>query len=148
PPPGYHAFSAALRYAQGFSAEGDPISLAQALHPLERLFEILRGQLQAAPRKLDRHVIQGHYATIALPGDATSLYIEETGQGQPLLMLHTAGADARQYHSLMADTALRKKWRMIAFDLPGHGRSEPLAGSAWTAPDLRRDDYLAICQAV
>ena len=148
PPPGYHSFSAALRFAQGFAALGDPLSIAQSLHPLERLFEILRGQIQAPDHQIDRRAIHGYYADIELPGGKTSLYLEEAGQGAPLILLHTAGADARQYHGIMSDPALRERWRMIAFDMPGHGRSEPLAGKAWTAPDLRRDDYLAICQAV
>ncbi|AKQ54001.1 hydrolase [Bordetella hinzii] len=148
PPPGYHSFSAALRFAQGFSAKGDALALAQSLHPLERLFEILRGQVDAPAMRIDRRAIQGHYADIALSQGTASLYLETCGAGAPLLMLHTAGADARQYHGLMADPALRARWRMIAFDMPGHGRSAPLPGTAWTAADLRRDDYLAICQAV
>lgn len=148
PPPGYQSFSAALRFAQGFTAKADAVALAQCLHPLERLFEILRGQIDAAPQWLDRRRIQGRYADIELAGGTTSLYIEEAGQGRPLLMLHTAGADSRQYHGLMSDPALQQRWRMMAFDMPGHGRSQPLPGSAWTAPDLKRDDYLAICQAV
>lgn len=148
PPPGYHSFSAALRFAQGFSAKGDALALAQSLHPLERLFEILRGQVDAPAMRIDRRAIQGHYADIALPQGTASLYLETCGAGAPLLMLHTAGADARQYHGLMADPALRARWRMIAFDMPGHGRSAPLPGTAWTAADLRRDDYLAVCQAV
>jgi len=148
PPPGYQSFSAALRDADGFTVDGDALTIAQALHALERLFEILRGQIDAPARALDRRAIHGHYARIDLPGGPASLYIEESGAGAPLLMLHTAGADARQYHGLMSDPDLQARWRMIAFDMPGHGRSAPLSGTAWTAPDLRRDDYLAICQAV
>ncbi|ARP89318.1 alpha/beta hydrolase [Bordetella genomosp. 9] len=150
PPPGYQSFTAAMRFAQGFSIQGGELPLAQALHALERLFEILRGQIDAGPphSQLDRSAIHGRYADIAFGGTTACLHIEEAGAGAPLVLLHTAGADARQYHALMADPALRAKWRMIAFDMPGHGRSPPLPGTAWTAPDLRRDDYLAICQAV
>ncbi|MCD0503932.1 alpha/beta fold hydrolase [Bordetella petrii] len=148
PAPGYHSFTAALRFADGFNVQGEALSLAQALHPLERLFEILRGQVDAGPVLIDRRPIRGHYVELDLPGGPATLYGEEAGQGAPLLLLHTAGADARQFHGVMADPALRERWRMIAFDMPGHGRSAPLPGTAWTAPDLRRDDYLAICLAV
>lgn len=150
PPPGYHSFTAAHRQAHGLRVKGDALAIAQALHPLERLFEILRGQLHAAPALLDRSAIAGHYATVDLGAASTSLYYETSGlaDGPPLLMLHTAGADSRQYHALMADPGLRRQWRMIAFDMPGHGRSMPLPGQAWTETGLTRDAYLRTCLAV
>nr|WP_242702496.1 alpha/beta hydrolase [Achromobacter sp. SD115] len=150
PPPGYHSFTAARRQAQGLRVTGDALAVAQALHPLERLFEILRGQLAAAPELLDRSPITGAYATLDIGPARTSLYYETSGldAGPPLLMLHTAGADSRQYHALMTDPGLRRQWRMIAFDMPGHGRSMPLPGQAWTEAGLSRDAYLQICLAV
>lgn len=150
PPPGYHSFTAARRQAQGLRISGDALAIAQALHALERLFEILRGQLAGAPELLDRSPISGAYATIDIGPSQTSLYYETSGldAGPPLLMLHTAGADSRQYHALMADPGLREQWRMIAFDMPGHGRSMPLPGQAWTEAGLTRDAYLQTCLAV
>nr|WP_220805609.1 alpha/beta hydrolase [Achromobacter sp. UMC46] len=150
PPPGYHSFTAAHRQAHGLRVKGDALAIAQALHPLERLFEILRGQLHAAPALLERSAIAGHYATLDLGTASTSLYIETSGlaDGPPLLMLHTAGADSRQYHALMTDPGLRRQWRMIAFDMPGHGRSMPLPGQAWTEAGLTREAYLRTCIAV
>ncbi|MFY2837347.1 alpha/beta fold hydrolase [Achromobacter xylosoxidans] len=150
PPPGYHSFTAAQRQAQGLRVKGDALAIAQALHPLERLFEILRGQIDAAPALLDRGAIAGHYANLDLGAASASLYYETSGlaDGPPLLMLHTAGADSRQYHALMADPGLRRQWRMIAFDLPGHGRSMPLPGRARTEAGLTREAYLQTCLAV
>ncbi len=150
PPPGYHSFTAARRQAQGLRVSGDALAVAQALHPLERLFEILRGQLAATPEWLDRSPISGAYATLDIGPARTSLYYETSGldAAPPLLMLHTAGADSRQYHALMADPELRRQWHMIAFDMPGHGRSMPLSGQAWTAEGLTRDAYLQTCLAV
>ena len=148
PPPNYQSFTAGLRFAQEFSVAGDALSIAQALHCLERFFEILRGQLHASACHIDRTGIHGRYVELILPQGPITLYLEQTGQGAPLLMLHTAGADSRQYHGLMADRQLRSCWRMIAFDMPGHGRSPALEQTAWTAPDLKRNDYLAICHAV
>jgi len=150
PPPGYHSFTAARRHAPGLRVKGDALAIAQALHPLERLFEILRGQVAAAPALLDRSAISGHYAELDLGGRQASIYYETSGlaSGPPLLMLHTAGADSRQYHALMADPGLRRQWRMIAFDMPGHGRSMPLPGQAWTEAGLTLDAYLQACLAV
>ncbi|WP_338880214.1 alpha/beta hydrolase [Achromobacter veterisilvae] len=150
PPPGYHSFTAARRHAPGLRVTGDTLAIAQALHPLERLFEILRGQVDAAPALLDRSAISGHYATIDIGGEPACIHYETSGieSGPPLLMLHTAGADSRQYHALMADPGLRRQWRMIAFDMPGHGRSMPLPGQAWTEDGLTLDAYLQACLSV
>jgi pimeloyl-ACP methyl ester carboxylesterase len=44
--------------------------------------------------------------------------------------LHTAGADSRQYRQLLCDAEVVPRWRVIAFDLPYHGRSMP-PGAWW-----------------
>ncbi|QIL74169.1 alpha/beta fold hydrolase (plasmid) [Diaphorobacter sp. HDW4B] len=148
PPPNFQSFTAAMRFVDVFEVIGEPLHIAQALHALERFFEILRGQIDTPHHHIDRSAIQGRYIKVPLNGEPTTLYVEESGVGAPLVMLHTAGADSRQYHGLMADSALQSRWRMIAFDMPGHGRSPPSPGGAWTAPLLQRDYYLSICNAV
>ena len=47
--------------------------------------------------------IIGRYMQIDLLGRPHRLYVEEAGEGTPLLCLHTAGADGRQYRALMND---------------------------------------------
>lgn len=69
--------------------------------------------------------IAGRYVNLRFQGQSLKVYFEESGEGPPLLCLHTAGADSRQYHSLMEDLDLQRDWRIIAFDLPYHGRSMP-----------------------
>jgi pimeloyl-ACP methyl ester carboxylesterase len=44
-----------------------------------------------------------------------------------LVCLHTAGSDGRQWRHLLADEELAKKFRIIAFDMPWHGKSNPPA---------------------
>ena len=44
------------------------------------------------------------------------------------MCLHTAGADSRQYRGLLNDAETLAKFRVIAFDLPWHGKSSPPAG--------------------
>ena len=77
---------------------------------------------------LDYEPITGRYATLTLAGRSCRIYLEEAGQGIPLLCLHTAGADARQYRHLMLDEAVTSRFRVIAFDLPWHGKSLPPPG--------------------
>jgi pimeloyl-ACP methyl ester carboxylesterase len=74
--------------------------------------------------------ITGRYATLTLDGRPCRLFIEEAGpaDGIPLLCLHTAGSDSRQYRHLMCDPEITKDFRVIAFDLPWHGKSNPPPG--------------------
>ncbi len=50
--------------------------------------------------------ITGRYLNLTLLGRPPRLYIEEAGQGIPLLCLHTAGSDGRQYRGLLNDTRI------------------------------------------
>jgi pimeloyl-ACP methyl ester carboxylesterase len=72
--------------------------------------------------------VTGRYLHCELLGTPHRLFIEEAGSGIPLLCLHTAGADARQYRGLMNDERITKDFRVIAFDMPWHGKSSPPAG--------------------
>ncbi len=47
--------------------------------------------------------IIGRYMHLDLFGRKHRIYIEESGEGTPLLCLHTAGSDGRQYRALMND---------------------------------------------
>jgi pimeloyl-ACP methyl ester carboxylesterase len=70
----------------------------------------------------------GRYLHLELFGREHRIYVEEAGQGTPLLCLHTAGADGRQYRGLMNDERVTSKHRVIAFDMPWHGKSSPPVG--------------------
>ena len=72
--------------------------------------------------------IIGRYVHVTLGGRDCRIFFEEAGRGIPLLCLHTAAADARQYRHLMLDEAITHHFRVVAFDLPWHGRSTPPAG--------------------
>lgn len=88
--------------------------------------------------------IVGRYAHI----DGGRLYFEEAGQGIPLLCLHTAGSDARQYRAVLNDSSITKNYRVIAFDMPWHGKSSPPPG--WQNEDYRltTDSYVALIMSV
>ncbi|MDB5653943.1 MAG: alpha/beta hydrolase [Tardiphaga sp.] len=70
----------------------------------------------------------GRYLHLDLFGRKHRIYVEEAGQGTPLLCLHTAGADGRQYRALMNDPRVTATHRVIAFDMPWHGKSSPPQG--------------------
>jgi pimeloyl-ACP methyl ester carboxylesterase len=100
--------------------------------------------------------IVGRYFNLDVDGRTYRVYMEEAGNGVPLLCLHTAGADSRQYRHLMNDLEITLRFRVIAFDMPYHGRSNPpdrwwlekyrlttrdyltFVRGTWTALDLRR----------
>ena len=96
----------------------------------------------------DLEPIVGRYANVSIGGRKHRIYFEEAGQGAPLLCLHTAGADSRQYRHIFNDARITARYRVVAFDMPYHGRSNP--------PDewwLRRyllttADYVALIRGV
>lgn len=69
--------------------------------------------------------IIGRYVTIESEGVAYRIFYEEAGDGVPLICLHTAGADSRQFRHMLNDEAITRSFRVIAFDMPYHGRSNP-----------------------
>ncbi|MSP03957.1 MAG: alpha/beta hydrolase [Acetobacteraceae bacterium] len=72
--------------------------------------------------------IIGRYLNTPIDGRAHRIYFEEAGAGIPLLCLHTAGSDGRQYRGLMNDAAITSRFRVITFDMPWHGKSSPPDG--------------------
>lgn len=85
--------------------------------------------------------ITGRYAHVEVGEDRHRMYFEEAGRGRPLVCLHTAGADSRQWHRLLCDDEVTASWRTIAFDLPYHGRTMPPEG--WWEKEylLTTDEY-------
>jgi pimeloyl-ACP methyl ester carboxylesterase len=84
--------------------------------------------------------ITGRYVYVEVAGVRNRIYFEESGEGHPLVCLHTAGADSRQYRHLLCDEEIASRWRVIAFDMPYHGRSLPPEG--WW-----EKEYLLTCDA-
>lgn len=127
PPPTFHSFTALQLKSPGVQVVGNPLQIAQARQALERIFEALRPPApdKASQFERDPGIIIGRYVTLDIEGTRTALFYEEAGRGVPVVFLHTAGADARQYQAFLADVALVERWNMFAFDMPAHGRSMP-----------------------
>lgn len=79
--------------------------------------------------------IIGRYLTVTVAGRAQRIYVETAGQGRPVLCLHTAGADSRQWRHILNDAGLTAQHQYFAFDLPWHGKSLPPDG-------FQTDEYL------
>jgi pimeloyl-ACP methyl ester carboxylesterase len=92
--------------------------------------------------------IVGRYAAVECEGRRYRIYLEEAGQGMPLLCLHTAGSDTRQFRGVLNDPAVTRDYRVIAFDLPWHGKSSPPEGWQNEEYQLTTAFYTAIIRAV
>jgi pimeloyl-ACP methyl ester carboxylesterase len=102
--------------------------------------------------------ITGRYLRLSIEGVPHRVYVEEAGQGIPLLCLHTAGADTRQWRGVMTDPEVLSRYRVIAFDMPWHGKSSPPAGwqnaeyrlttAGYVAQVLAVSDALALARPV
>jgi pimeloyl-ACP methyl ester carboxylesterase len=86
--------------------------------------------------------IVGRYLRLDLDGRRHRLYVEEAGEGIPLVCLHTAGADNRQWRHLMTDAEVTRHFRVLAFDMPWHGKSLPPAGWQDTEYRLTTQGYI------
>ena len=94
----------------------------------------------------------GRYVHVDIDGTSHRIYFEEAGQGIPLVCLHTAGSDNRQWRHLLADEEFTQHFRIIAFDLPWHGKSNPPAdwdGSEYQLTTKRYTETIrAFCAAL
>ena len=132
--------------------EGDMMAYGRNLLFLEQLFAALRPPPAPEPlAAIGVPVIEpviGRYLRLDFNGRPHRIYFEEAGQGIPLLCLHTAGADGRQYRALLNDPEITRRFRVVAFDLPWHGKSSPPPGFESEAYRLTTDLYVDTVMAV
>jgi pimeloyl-ACP methyl ester carboxylesterase len=132
--------------------EGDMVAYGRNMLFLEQLFAALRPPAELLrPAAVGAPVIEpvvGRYLRMDFNGQPHRIYFEEAGEGIPLLCLHTAGADGRQYRALLNDPAITARFRVIAFDLPWHGKSSPPPGFEKEAYRLTTDLYVDTVMAV
>jgi pimeloyl-ACP methyl ester carboxylesterase len=150
PPPTFHAFTALQLANPAFALSGKPLVIAQARPVLERLFERLTAGPVAVASAVARDLgqIHGGYHAVTCGGTHYDVFVETAGHGAPVLLLHTAGADARQFQGQLADVALARSWRLIAPDLPFHGRSMPPRDWDGGPYRLSTEQYLGWCTAL
>jgi len=79
----------------------------------------------------------GRYIHLDLDGQDHRVYFEEAGSGVPMLLQHTAGCHGSQWRHLFECRAITDHFRLIAYDLPFHGKSLPPVGPKWWANEYR-----------
>jgi pimeloyl-ACP methyl ester carboxylesterase len=92
----------------------------------------------------------GRYVHVDLEGVDHRVYYEESGEGVGLLCQHTAGSDGRQWRHLLEDERIISRFRVIAYDLPYHGKSLPPESRAWWSQPYRltKDFAMAVPRAL
>jgi pimeloyl-ACP methyl ester carboxylesterase len=155
PPVGYQSLVGMVRMGY-LQVEGDMLAFGRNLLFLEQALAMLRPATPAeALPPVGAPVIEpvvGRYLRLDFNGRPHRIYFEEAGQGIPLICLHTAGADGRQYRALLNDAEITSRFRVIAFDLPWHGKSSPPPGfereTYQLTTDLYVDTVMAVCRAL
>lgn len=154
PPPGYNTAQALVANIGPEIVGGDRRKWAQYAPVVERVLDSLRGPRDAGEGPMLPRESQtvGRYVTVDVDGLSYRIFYESAGEGVPLLCLHTAGSDARQYRFLLEDREVTSEFEVIAFDLPWHGRSSPPSGWRSMRYELRTEWYaaviLAFCEAL
>ena len=122
----------------------EPVLFAQYYPAVMRAVELLRppsgrGSLGASarPRSGSFDSPVGRYVHLDLGGQDHRVYFEEAGSGIPLLLQHTAGCHGSQWRHLFECRAITDHFRLIAYDLPFHGKSLPPVGPKWWASEYQ-----------
>jgi pimeloyl-ACP methyl ester carboxylesterase len=138
-----------------FSIRGDELAFMQHAHVARRVLEVgkwlalgraLPVPLSLHPRQGARAVpaVTGRYVPVTVGGVTYQIYSESAGSGRDVLCMHTAGADGRQFHGLMADPRIVEHHRLVSFDLPWHGKSPPPEDAIQGSWRLNTDLYVAL----
>jgi pimeloyl-ACP methyl ester carboxylesterase len=155
-PPRHHHGIFAMHYRiPEFAIQGDELAFMQHAHIVRRVLEIgkwlalgngLPVPVTLAPREGKRAVpaVQGGYVPVSVGGVTYQIYYETAGSGRDVLCMHTAGSDGRQFHGLMADSRITQDHRLVAFDLPWHGKSPPPEGAIPGSWRLSTDLYVEL----
>jgi pimeloyl-ACP methyl ester carboxylesterase len=92
--------------------------------------------------RVEKEAVTGGYVNFEIAGRMCRVYYETAGSGQPLLCLHTAGSDTRQYRALLNSPELTADHQVICFDMPWHGKSSPPEG--WHTEEYRLTSALYV----
>ena len=147
---------------------GDSMLKTMPLYPASAWTQVMPREFEAAALA-ERAILERHPAKVnpppapacaPLPGRSTTDFIDIEGAqvlvrafgdlrgaAAPLLLIHHAPGSSALYDAQLAELAKRQP--VVAFDLPGHGESEPLTGNpqdvnTWTSVAMKVVDCLGI----
>jgi len=148
PPPHHNEvfasfYRTAVKGEEGyFDLIGNHEKIFQNFRAFQRALDLMRtthnggtpqteGSTQTTPTEPD--AIEGQYVTVELGGVDHRIYYEAAGpsDGIPLLCQHTAGCNNQQWRHVLNDDTITEEYRVIAYDLPRHGKSVPPASESW-----------------
>ncbi len=98
--------------------------------------------------------VVGKYIYLDVQGIQYRVFFEENGEGIPLICLHTMGSTAQDWRYILNDEEITSRYRVIAADLPYHGRSLPPESVEWWKQEYRLtksfliDFIVGICRAL
>ncbi len=137
-PPRLRNDVANLMMAGDMAVDADPVRFAQYYPAVMRAVELLRPPLPtpstappSAPCVGSFDSPVGRYIHLDLEGQDYRIYFEEAGSGIPLLLQHTAGCHGSQWRHVFECKEITDHFRLIAYDLPFHGKSLPPVGPKW-----------------
>jgi pimeloyl-ACP methyl ester carboxylesterase len=155
-PPRHHHGLFAMHYrVPDFAIEGDTLTFMQYVHVVRRVLEVgkwlalgraLPVPVTLAPTGGPRPIprVTAGYVPVTALGQTYQVYYEAAGTGRDILCMHTAGSDCRQFHGLMAEPRITAGHRLVAFDLPWHGKSLPPEGAIPGSWRLNTELYVAL----
>jgi pimeloyl-ACP methyl ester carboxylesterase len=95
--------------------------------------------------------VVGRYVYVTLWAREHRIYFEEAGPakggGIPLVCLHTAGADGRQFRHILNDASITQHYRVLVPDMPWHGKSNPPEGFEREEYKLTTASYTELIRA-
>lgn len=141
-PPRLYNDISVLIASKEMSLQADPVRYAQYYPAVMRAIELLRSPLAQArlPAAKSSGAFDspvGRYIHLEIESQDYRVYFEEAGTGIPMLLQHTAGAHGAQWRHLFECREITDHFRLIAYDLPFHGKSLPPVGPKWWAEEYR-----------
>ena len=159
PEPRRHDILSLTKQQDGITVERGREAFIRHLPTINRLFQLLRDTNRELPKETPIEPppiepsfegVVGRYVRFTSGGRAHRIYFEDSSPDRAdlpvLLALHTAGADSRQFRHLLNDSDVLEQYRIVAFDLPGHGKSLP--STRWWEEDYRltTDAYASLVE--
>lgn len=147
PPRFFNDVSAAV--GMGLDRDGDTLTWWQYVPAIQRSVELMRAPSdrpaatveESGPTpRFDAPI--GRYVHVELEGHDHRIYFEEAGSGIPLLLQHTAGSHGTQWRHLFEYPQITNHFRLIAYDLPFHGKSVPPVGRQWWTEQYKLEGSL------
>ena len=135
-----------LSMSGGLTRKADKVVFAQYYSALMRSIELLRGEtLENKIMDYDANEtpfieeVRGSYIRLQVSGHNFRIYYEEVGDGIPVVLQHTAGSHGSQWRHLYENREITERFRLIAYDLPFHGKSLPPPAHKWWGQPYKLD---------